>query len=121
MRLVRQGFTPLGASDDTDGPGENGESEAMSDDAMGDSTAALSISHGGHSVSDVVEFLKSELNMSSIWYTCGEIWDANVVQNTILSFVDDIRTPAASEMLGRCCEKVVALFGERNQKEIEQN
>ena len=43
------------------------------------------------------------------------------MQNTILGFLDEIRTENAREMLGRCKERVAAMFDEMYQKAVDQN
>jgi len=113
MRLVRQRFTPQSISEETDdGPFEGAESEAMEHDGIIESPA------GANSVTNIVEFLKSE-HLQCLEH--GGIWDANLVQNTILGFLDEIRTENAREMLGRCKERVAAMFDEMYQKAVDQN
>jgi hypothetical protein len=95
MRLVRQRFTPQGVS------------EAMEEDAT------MEISAGTDSVTDIMEFLKTE-HLKCL--EKGDLWDANEIQNTILSFLEEIRTENTSTMLARCKERVATVFEEMWKK-----
>ena len=94
MRLVRQRFSPQGFADETDDVAlENNESEDMQVDAQ------INTSTGVDSVTEIVEFLKTE------YLRCldnGKIWDANEIQHTILGFLEEMRTENAATMLVRC-------------------
>ena len=69
MRLVRQKFSPQGLADETDDVAlENNESEDMQVNAQ------INTSTGMDSVTEIVEFLKTE-HLRGL--DNGEIWDAN--------------------------------------------
>jgi hypothetical protein len=111
MRLVRQRFSPQGFADETDDVAlENNESEDMQVDAQ------INTSTGVDSVTEIVEFLKTE------HLRCldnGKIWDANEIQHTILGFLEEVRTENAATMLLRCREKVAEVFGEMHQRAVQ--
>ena len=113
MRLVRQRFAPQGNADETDvGAPEGDESEAMDDDVP------MEVSTGTDSVTDIVEFLKTE-HLKCLQN--GDLWDANEIQHTILGFLEEVRTENTSSMLERCKQKVVEMFEEMYKKATEQN
>ena len=113
MRLVRQRFAPQGNADETDvGAPEGDESEAMDDDVP------MEVSTGTDSVTDIVEFFKTE-HLKCL--QSGDLWDANEIQHTILGFLEEVRTENTSSMLERCKQKVVEMFEEMYKKATEQN
>ena len=113
MRLVRQRFAPQGNADETDvGAPEGDESEAMDDDVP------MEVSTGTDSVTDIVEFLKTE-HLKCLQN--GDLWDANEIQHTILGFLEEVRTENTSSMFERCKQKVVEMFEEMYKKATEQN
>ena len=90
MRLVRQRFTPIGPSDDTDMPGEY-EDEPPQPEHL------RPLDHGLGNVEAMIEFLKTEHAHSLEQRDC---WTANSIQNTILAFLDEIRNGGfAAEMV----------------------
>ena len=104
MRLVRQSFTPEGQADVTDSPNSDGP-----DEPMGISTAAPAGLAEGQTLSEMIEFLKAE---HAQCLERNELWDANSVQNLILSFLDEVRSSSARSMINRCREKIAEVFGE---------
>ncbi|CAL1155517.1 unnamed protein product [Cladocopium goreaui] len=108
------GFLRNGCNaDETDvGAPEGDESEAMDDDVP------MEVSTGTDSVTDIVEFFKTE-HLKCL--QSGDLWDANEIQHTILGFLEEVRTENTSSMLERCKQKVVEMFEEMYKKATEQN
>jgi hypothetical protein len=78
----------------------------------------MEVSTGTDSVTDIVEFLKTE---HLKYLQNGDLWDANEIQHTILGFLEEVRTENTSSMLERCKQKMVEMFEEMYKKATEQN
>lgn len=112
MRLVRQRFTPIGPSDDTDVPGEY-EDEPPPPEHI------RPLEHGLSNVEAMIEFLKTEHAHS---LERRDDWTANAVQNTILAFLDEIRNGAvAAEMTTMCRNRMLRLFTELHESAVRRN
>ena len=110
IRLVRQRFAPEGQPDVTNSPNSSVPDEPMEDAPAGPAE--------GQTLSDMMEFLKAE---HAQCLERNELWDANSVQNLILSFLNEVRANSARSMINRCREKIAEVFGKVNDHAAEQN
>ena len=112
MRLVRQRFTPIGPSDDTDMPGEYEDEPPQPEHIR-------PLEHGLSNVEAMIEFLKIEHAHS---LEQRDYSTANAVQNTILAFLDEIRNGAvAAEMTTMCRSRMLRLFTELHESDFRRN
>ena len=115
MRLLRQRMAPVDEADDADGL------EAENNEPMTDTQEVqpeTNLESGSHAVEEMLELLKREHDGC---LDRGELWDANVIQNTILRFLDDVRLNSAANMVQQCLEKVSSLFSDLADQAVRQN
>ena len=112
MRLVRQRFTPIGPSDDTDMPGEYEDADQQPEHIR-------PLDHGLSNVEAMIEILKIEHAHS---LEQRDYWTANAVQDTILAFLDEIRNGAvAADITTMCRSRMLRLFTELHESAVRRN
>ena len=113
MRLIRQRFTPIGPSDDTDMPGEYEDQNPQPEHIR-------PLGHGLTNVEAMIEFVQDRTCTHSLEQR--DYWTANSIQNTILAFLDEIRHGGfAEEMVTMCRSRMLRLFTELSERAISRN